>query len=394
MIDYYQLKEAVKENLLRLWQGVDVSSDPLVYAWITYAISIEGNNSFVTQALEQSRAWVESDEFWSNAGNLSSFNLFYYLGSQSGGNYFDVLIPKYVESLRDLISKGVSKFSKLNDPHFMFSIALGSKAVLPNDLIADLSKHCLSNVQIGGSIVRTLFFQAATIELHVPVSPVMLQVNDLQPYDLFTALWFSERYSKYLVDDRMRQEIWNAYDRLKEGINLDPLETESSLPYSSSPFDLVMLYEALAHQTKGVDPVILFRNIPLHPKVKQVSENLFIKGEYVNSVFEATKAFIEAVRIKAGHPKDPKKGKELDGFILMESSFIGKNPNLKFNLLSTPSEIDEQNGLRLLSEGVVSAFRNPKGHTPATGITLSSYEALEQLSIISYLMRRLDSSTK
>lgn len=395
MIDFYQTRDRVKENLLRLWQSVDINSDPLIFAWITCSFSTldDGNNPLVRQALDQSRRWVESCEIWTNASHLSSFSLFSYLNSRTGNNVYDLLIQRYIDDFRNLIAKGIGKFSKLNDPYFMFSVALGSKEQMPDDLVNEITNYCINNAETGGSIIRTLLFKAAAIELNASVPPVVLQLNDLQPYELFTALWFSERYSNYLQDDRVRQEIWNALDRVIAGINLDPNDTEHSLPYSVTPFDLVMLFEALTYQTKEIDPVILFRNIPLHPKIRQVSESLFIKNEYVNSVFEATKTFIEAVKIKAGHPKDPKSGKELDGFILMEHVFQPKKPILKFNSLSTREERDEQSGLRLLSEGVVSAFRNPKGHTPATGINLTPYEALEQLSTISYLMRRLDRSS-
>jgi uncharacterized protein (TIGR02391 family) len=392
MIDYYTGREQVYDILLRLWQNMDISEDSLVYSWITYAINFNGNNPFVIQALKQSRSWVETEEFWANIGNLSSFSIFYFLSHQLGSNYFEALVPKYISSLRDLIEKGISKFSKLNDPHFMYSIALGSKGILPDDLKVDLSKQCVSNAQSGGSIVRTLLFTAGSIELDAPTSSIMIKAKDLEPYDLLTALWFSERYSSHLVNDQIRLDIWNIYDQMKEGYSLDPLDREHSLPYPISPVDLVLLYEAVSHQAAGIDPLILFLNIPFHPRVKQVSEKSFINRDYVNSVFEATKAFIEAVKIKAGYPKDSS-GKELDGFKLMEFTFQVRKPILKFNPLTKPSEIDEQSGLQHLSEGVVSAFRNPKGHIPAIGITISPYEALEQLSTISYLMRRLDSST-
>ena len=62
--------------------------------------------------------------------------------------------------------------------------------------------------------------------------------------------------------------------------------------------------------------------------------------------------------------------------------------------LSKDSGKSEQSGLALIFEGVFRAFRNPKGHEledrPLVKIT--ALEALEQLIVISYLMRRLETA--
>jgi uncharacterized protein (TIGR02391 family) len=76
----------------------------------------------------------------------------------------------------------------------------------------------------------------------------------------------------------------------------------------------------------------------------------------------------------------------------MSFVFAPKSPILRFNSLSNQTERNEQNGLKLIAEGTVGALRNPKGHLPSSAISLTAEEALEQLAMISYLMRRLDNA--
>jgi len=120
-----------------------------------------------------------------------------------------------------------------------------------------------------------------------------------------------------------------------------------------------MFYEALLCQTREIDPVTLFNNIPWHPEVRHSSESLFIKGEYMNSVLEAAKMFIDTVKLRTGHPVG-RDGKPLDGVKLIEHTFGSKPLVLKFNNLKTQADENEQRGLSLIAQGAVSAFRNPK----------------------------------
>lgn len=131
-------------------------------------------------------------------------------------------------------------------------------------------------------------------------------------------------------------------------------------------------------------------NLPLF----ESADSLFIKGEYVNAVFEAAKSFIEAVKHQAGNPVD-KNGKPLDGVVLIDNIFhrtSSKTPTLKFNALASLADQNEHDGLYYVARGIAQAFRNPKGHLPKAAIALTPYEALEQLATISYLMRRLDAA--
>jgi uncharacterized protein (TIGR02391 family) len=82
---------------------------------------------------------------------------------------------------------------------------------------------------------------------------------------------------------------------------------------------------------------------------------------------------------------------DLDGTDLMFKVFSPKDPMLRFSNLQTDSERSEQQGMMYLFAGVMLSIRNPRAH----GLKDDNPEkALEQISLISYLAKSLDSTMK
>jgi uncharacterized protein (TIGR02391 family) len=254
-----------------------------------------------------------------------------------------------------------------------------------------LRDHCRRNAR-PENWRRGLIFAAAAWELGEKLPPFVINGAELQAHEVFPALWIAERYSNLIEGEERRRGVWEAFERIKEGVNFDGAMNSGDLLYPASLIDVAMFYEALCSQTSQIDPATLFGNIPWHPEIRLSSENLFTKGEYVMAVFQAAVTFIDSVKKRSHHPTDAK-GKPLDGVDLMVCAFGSKSPILKSNALRDQADENEQRGLSLIAQGIVSAVRNPKGHTPQVNIILGPYEALEQLAIISHLMRRLDVAT-
>lgn len=393
MLNFYAYREETKRNLLRRWERLDLSEHPLDWAWIAYALSLDGTaqNPFLDQAIDQALRWISLEIAWEYERNLGALGLLCLVLRKANAKEWDNLGAQIVAQLKELIDRGVSKFSRLNDPDIVFGAVLGVVTILPSDSKEWLQRHCLQSAQMG-NLRRRLLFLAAAIELGSSLTPVSMPSDSLRLDEISPALWFAERYQNYLDKDEHRHALWNMLTAAKEAIILEPLE-QSNGGFVVSNVDLAMLYEALILQTKAIDPLILFQNFPFHPEVRRLAESLFAKGEYVNAVFEAAKAFIDTVKQRAGYPTDAK-GQPLDGAPLMQHVFSLKHPVLKFNALVSQSDKDEHRGLKLIAEGIVAAVRNPKGHTPKDKITLDAYEALEQLTVISYLFKRLDNAQK
>lgn len=129
----------------------------------------------------------------------------------------------------------------------------------------------------------------------------------------------------------------------------------------------------------------LFKNLCLHPKIREVSEKLFIDGHYAQAIFEAFKTVNNAVKEKSGL-------RDRDGKSLMASAFSGNPPPLALNSLQTQSEKDEQEGFKLLFMGAMAGIRNPRAHDHVR--QTDSYRTLHYLAFASLLMARIDESIR
>jgi uncharacterized protein (TIGR02391 family) len=106
-------------------------------------------------------------------------------------------------------------------------------------------------------------------------------------------------------------------------------------------------------------------------------------------VFEATKSVADKLRQKSGLVTD-------GAGLADEALALGKqgHPRLAFNSLQTESEQSEQRGLLNLIKGVFGAFRNTTGHAPRIHWEVTEQDALDILTTLSLVHRRLDASIR
>jgi uncharacterized protein (TIGR02391 family) len=137
----------------------------------------------------------------------------------------------------------------------------------------------------------------------------------------------------------------------------------------------------------ATDPVersrVAFQGLSLHPRIAQVSTELYQDGHYSNAVFDASKALINFVKEKSGRHDD--------GAPLMRTVFSVKDPILAFNDLKDQSDRDEQEGMMHLFEGAVLGIRNPRGHS---FLDDSPDRALEYIALLSMLANRLEEAKR
>ena len=130
------------------------------------------------------------------------------------------------------------------------------------------------------------------------------------------------------------------------------------------------------------DSLVQFGNF--HKSVLKHSEKLFEQRNYFHAVHEACKAYNNKVKTITKSEKD--------GVNLMQFEF-GPGGSLRVNSYKTQSEINEQNGIKSLSEGLVSAFRNPTSHENSSDWPITKVECINILNLISYLFKKLDKAT-
>jgi len=118
-----------------------------------------------------------------------------------------------------------------------------------------------------------------------------------------------------------------------------------------------------------------------HPEVRKHARLLFLEGRHFHAVFECCKAFGKYVQEKSEVDKH--------GSELMSAALSLKGP-LKLNSQQTETQRNEQEGLMHLCMGLMRAIRNPESHEPELDWPIMREDALDALSLISYLYRQVD----
>lgn len=131
---------------------------------------------------------------------------------------------------------------------------------------------------------------------------------------------------------------------------------------------------------------LLIRNV--HPDVLRYCREELLVDNYFHAVFEATKSVADKVRTLSGLSSD--------GAELVDEAFSFKSaiPYLALSSLRTESEQSEQKGFVNLLKGLFGTFRNTTAHAPKITWKIEEQDALDILSLVSLVHRRLDSSTR
>jgi len=123
----------------------------------------------------------------------------------------------------------------------------------------------------------------------------------------------------------------------------------------------------------------------VHAQVLAYCRDELLADDCFDAVFEAVKGLGDRVRSLSGMHGD--------GAPLVQAVFsLGRTglPMSAFNSLRSDSERSEQTGFVNLMTGVFGAFRNPAAHEPKMKWYVSEPDALDLLTTLSLIHRRLD----
>jgi uncharacterized protein (TIGR02391 family) len=110
-----------------------------------------------------------------------------------------------------------------------------------------------------------------------------------------------------------------------------------------------------------------------------------LEDNYFHAVLEATKSVAATIRLRTGLTSD--------GAELAQVAFGGSAPLLRINSFSSRTQESEQRGFVNLLVGFFGTFRNPTAHAPRIAWPMSEKDALDLLSLASYIVRRVNSAT-
>ena len=146
--------------------------------------------------------------------------------------------------------------------------------------------------------------------------------------------------------------------------------------------DKVKTFSEAEERAQNLRKTLLDRKI--HSDVLFFCKAELLVDNYFHAVFEATKSIAEKIRIKTNLTAD---GSEL---VDQAFSYKGKIPYLALNNLTTESHESEQKGFMNLLKGVFGTFRNTTAHAPKITWEVNEQDALDTLSMISLIHRKLD----
>jgi len=383
-IDFYKLKEEILRELIARIEKIEVASYPLDTAWLLYALSFEDgeNNLSFKKVLNHLEIWVLSKLSGTKDKDLAPLSLCCYISNK------EEVLEKAIEKIKSIIERNVTKsplpkFNVLNDPEQIFCVSL------LNEKLSEENKSKLIEVikkNIGGSIVRNIFFSASLYEFGEKFDILEKLKSIENSEEVILSLWLVENYRNKINVEV--SNFWNLFEGVYPRIAINEANGENYL----SNRDLALLYRAVTIEVKEPDPNMLFDLYPIHPEIKKIAQDHFKNKKYVSAVFEAIKKLNEKLQNVSGI--DNKSESELIQATMKQIS----NPDnlvVRFNeFLSEESGKNEQAGLSAIFEGVFKAFRNPKGHKPEDHPLLETppYDALDQLIVLDYLWKRLENA--
>lgn len=127
----------------------------------------------------------------------------------------------------------------------------------------------------------------------------------------------------------------------------------------------------------------------VHPDVLAFCKAELLQENFFHAVFEAMKSIASKIRSMSGLTSD--------GAQLIEGAFsIGKDrsPILAINALVTETDFGEQRGFVSLLTGLFGTIRNPTAHNPKIEWDMSEQDALDILTTISLVHRKLDKARR
>ena len=142
----------------------------------------------------------------------------------------------------------------------------------------------------------------------------------------------------------------------------------------------------------GVDSVIdnedileRFDSHQFHPVITDHCRDLYGERNYFHAVFEAAKAYNNLVKSKAQSLEN--------GTQLMHRVWDARNGVLKVNSCTSETDRNVQDGIKFLSAGLMSVIRNPAAHEPALEWPVDEQDAIDILSLVSFLLRQYDKAS-
>lgn len=183
--------------------------------------------------------------------------------------------------------------------------------------------------------------------------------------------------AKYLNKDEAFNFRLNELNKRLSFIGLE-LTREAKYRMVTAATTLTEAQERASHYKYKLEQ----RNV--HKEVIKYCNEELVKENYFHSVFEGVKSVAQRIRDLTGV--------HADGNPLVDVVFSTSNPLLRINPLQTDTDRNEHLGLSNMIKGLFGLIRNPTAHTPKIRFVITENEALDIMTIVSFVHKKLDKS--
>lgn len=386
MIEFYQYKDQLKSAIFRRLNQDEFNIQADI-AWLLYAniLSDLEENPLIKPKIQIMKNWAIREDSLNDDKNLSALSLIVLILCKTNDNIYIDIRKKIIEKLIVLMQKEISKFSFFNNPELLLGVVIGIKEYLPDNLITFLIND-IEKRKNTGSRIRQLLYNIILKELNddYDLSIDLSEITEIE--EIITSLWIIEKYMKNKNTIKISSKLWNTFYNIRSSFELNLYKNGET--YIISTFYLVLLYEAVLRFLENPNPLIILNLIPLEEEIKQQSINFFKKEEYLTAVWEAVKVLETKIRMISGFKTDFGTNLINKCFTVIKKEAI--KPLIVFNNYEDKFEKKEHEYLTNILLGIFGIFRNPKGHTPISYFNNSNtFEAIEQLILINYILRRI-----
>jgi len=181
--------------------------------------------------------------------------------------------------------------------------------------------------------------------------------------------------ARYMNKNELFQYRLNEVNKRLSFIGLE-LSKEAKYRKVAAARTLTEAQECASHYKSKLE----LRNI--HPEVEKYCNEELLQENYFHSVFEGVKSVAQRLRDKTGV--------HADGNALVEVVFSTTQPRLNINPLLTDTDRSEHLGLANIIKGLFGLIRNPTAHTPKIKFVIDESEALDIMTMVSYVHKKLD----
>lgn len=252
---------------------------------------------------------------------------------------------------------------------------------VPADLSADQMKKAIVKIRRRIDDLNAFDPKSMAVEHAPSTEPLLTKIQDTL-VDVFGPNTLEEeRYSIHGLYGGSLSVSFDGYRDWQETID----------GYEKGKSDAIALLEGavemLEEKLEDLGPDVAggvprsIQDVGLDPAIEAASGGRYADGYYADSISSACKALNNRIQQLSGVY-------DKQDYDLVSHVFSPKKPILAFNDLADESDVNEQQGMMFLYQGVFKAFRNPRAHKLIDDDQKTAYGTIITINFLAFMLEK------